>query len=246
MIVDQLFQTLLSLEAEINEHRGHQEALAAAVGARSPAATLRASQRIYALRTEIGALGASLHAQVTAVDSVWMGEAVHSYGELGLRAVTIIVCAQLAELQRALSRDPLTTLRTPCMYNPTFSSVERFDGYVRSELACGNGMWLRERCEVATPTDGAVTALPSLSLTNYRRAIRAAQAAVRAIGDRLDAARFLCGGVAQLHRPDVQAPCQRMAMAFQVVLDAEPDPDRDRAGQPALMLARRVAAHQLC
>jgi hypothetical protein len=130
------------------------------------------------------------------VPSDGLGDALESLSELVLRAVRMVVLAELCTLGELVG---------------TSTAAAGLVLSVRAELNRVTEQWLRSR-ETAS-VDRAV----------YRSALREAHAAIQELGTTSDFAGFLDSGLNRSSSPSFQAACARTLVALTLSINVEPD-----------------------
>jgi hypothetical protein len=130
------------------------------------------------------------------VPSDGLGDALESLSELVLRAVRMVVLAELGTLGEFVSASP-----------PAAGLVLS----ARAELNRITDKWLGSRDTASV--DRAV----------YRSALREAHAAIQELGTTSDFASFLDSGLNRSNSPSFQAACARTLVALTVSINVEPD-----------------------
>ncbi len=219
---DIMLHTLLALEAQRQQLRGYALQLEAAFGTGDVVAALHATAGLRRVLDDIAATFFDLRAQVIPVDGARMGGAVGSLGELAIRAVVLVVAAELRQLAEAIENAAGTvSMRALC--TGRFRTAHDVASFVGDKLAQINELWMRHR-QAGPPCGSPPEQTPACeeARARYRCALRDAQRALAAIGDDPDVARFLRAGIALRDWPDIQHRCMRIAVALRITLDIEP------------------------
>jgi hypothetical protein len=177
------------LAASLRHHTAQRDALRRADRAAALRAAADAEQHVRALvvTTE------RLRARVVPVDG--LGDGVASLSELVLRAVRLVVLAELCTVGRLVNE----------------SSVDAgLVASVQAELNEITEQW--RRCRGA-----------AVDRERYRSALRKARAAMRNLGATSAFARWLDDGLHRVARPVLRTACARALSALTISIDVEPD-----------------------
>jgi len=148
-----------------------------------------------------------IKAQVVPADH--LGDALESLSELVLRAVRMVLLAELGALRDVLS-GPSARSRSHALFQGPFRSIDDLTSSMRDELVRITEQW------------GADRGMQRLERATYRDALRTAHAAMRELGASEDA-RFLRGGLTRTDWPALHGVCARMLAALAIRIDVDPD-----------------------
>jgi hypothetical protein len=150
-----------------------------------------------------------------------LGDPPLSLSELTMRAVRLVVLAELATLGEVIAERPaMPSCRPSCV---GFPNIEDLMTFVRAQLAHITDEW------------GRYQRLSAVERDRYRSALRRAHAALHALGTRPEFARFLETGCILADWPALQAVCTRMRDVA-ISIDVEPD-------APVVIVVRPLDAH---
>jgi hypothetical protein len=186
-----LIQRLRDLEQQIVDLPGHAEALGAAIDAHDCLAVIRTKidteRHLRAMAMTTG----HIKAQVLPADG--LGGKVASLSELVLRAVRMVMLAELRTLCHLVS-GPYARGRSHALFHGPIRTIEDLTCYLHGELHRIAHHWITFQGE------------HGFERSVYRAVLRAAHASMRQLGTTSGAARVLREGV-------VRASCRKCARA---------------------------------
>lgn len=199
---------LQTLERQLAEVARHRDALRAAWARadRQAArhATALAERHVRAMATTT----AQLKARVVSADD--LGVALESLSELALRAVRLVVFAELGTLRALVHTFPEVAPARPLSWGRFWGIGDPTVG-VRAELDQITASWRAFRSQADSERPA------------YRAALHAAHASMRALGTASEFARFLWEGRSRTDWPPLQSACAHMSIALTLRIDVEPD-----------------------
>jgi hypothetical protein len=203
-----LLQHLTELQQQIEDVPQCAESLRLAMDSHDLATCLGARLDAERHLCAIAVTTAHIKARVVAADQ--LGAQVDSLSELVLRAVRIIVLADLA-LLREVTSGPSACGRSVAVFRAPLDSIDAVASALGAELDRFTERWIGYR------------GLRRVDRAAYRTALRIAHAAMRQLGRESDAARFLREGRARTDWTALHAVCTRMLAALTVRFDLDPD-----------------------
>lgn len=149
-----------------------------------------------------------IKAQVVPADA--LGNEPESLSELVLRAVRMVLLAELNALRDAVS-EPSARGRSRALFQGPFRSIDELTASLRDELRRITDQWRAYR------------GMQRVDRASYRAALRAAHASMRELGIGSEIARFLRAGLTRTDWPAAQKVCARMVAALAIRIDVDPD-----------------------
>jgi hypothetical protein len=203
-----LLRRLHELEREVAESTRQWNSLQTARRDDDRATAMRAADDAERHVRAMAVTTQRIKAQVVPADG--MGDTLQSLSELVLRAVRMVVLAELDTLHRIVA-DPPAEARSRALCWGRYQGVEDMTVCVRAELEQITDQWRSYRGTAAIERDA------------YRCALRQAHAATRALATISDFARFLDRGLTRSDWPGLQATCARILVALNVSIDVDPN-----------------------
>lgn len=207
-------EALQGLERQFGTPRGYLAQVASLVSGGQFEAAREATDKVLRALDVVIATKVRLHANVVPVDD--LGQSVESLGELAFRARRMVIVTQLNHLCDVL-REPAAQERARCWFVGRFQGIGDVATFFRDELSRINRMWTQYR-------EGHEHAA-GISSTNrailYRASVRAAQGALRDLGEHPDLAYILRAGFAVDDWPEVHTAFAEIVAALAVQIDVE-------------------------
>jgi hypothetical protein len=149
-----------------------------------------------------------IKAQVVPADD--LGHEPESLSELVLRAVRIVLLAELSALRDAVSERSARD-RSRALFQGPFRSIDELTSSMRDELIRITDRWRAYR------------GMQRVDLVSYRAALRAAHASMRELDIGSEVAHFLRAGLTCTDWPALQKVCARMVAASMAIrIDVDP------------------------
>ena len=221
-----LIQCLRELQQQITEAPRQAESLHAALDGQDVLDALCTGMDAERHVRAMAATAADIKAQVIASDG--LGAKVESLSELVLRAVRVVVLADLSALADVVS-EPCAGGRSPALALGPFEHVDDWRSYVAHAVNGITQGWICYR-----GMDGVERAA-------YRAELREAHAAMRQLGESSRVAPFLREAITRADWPSLQEVCSRISTALAVRIDADPDLPLMVVSQPPQDAAVRQA-----
>jgi hypothetical protein len=203
-----LIRRLQELEQQIAEVPSHMGPLREAWERQDrPAllcANIDAERHIRAMAITTG----HIKAQVVPADG--LGDVLESLSELVLRAVRMVLLAELSALRDVVS-EPSARGRSSALFQGRFRSIDELTSSLDDELIRITNQ-LRAYRDVQDTERAA-----------YRNALQTAHASMRELHSGSEAARFLRAGLTRTDWPTLQEVCARMLAALAIRIDVDPD-----------------------
>jgi hypothetical protein len=208
-VSEDVFDSLRSLNAQLARYGSRAAQLKHAEGTGNQRLALEG------MRT-IATLYLGIRRQVVSADGAVMGEHVGSLGELGLRAQTLLVAAELSPLVEADAEWKGSRRGA--------DGVRLLSAALYDELAGINTPWMvHARGDVRAAAPGESSAEHIERVARYHGAIRQAQRAIAAVGVHSKVASLLRAGIANPAWPVVHTACVRITRVLAFTLRGSPD-----------------------
>jgi len=196
-------EMLQRLEQQGGLLRRHAVEAATALGKDEYAAALALSDELHRLLDKFVATMEMLRDHIVAHDR--MGALGEAFGELTLRARSLVLLAQLGLLRDAL-RSPAAQARARGWFIDPCPGIDELAAYVHERLTTIHAIWMPYRQSQAQPSGMTDTDRANI----YRTVVRVAQRALCELPDEPPFARFLEHGIAATDLPEVQLSCRQI------------------------------------
>lgn len=153
-------------------------------------------------------LVATQHIKAQVVPFDGLGNTLESLSELVLRAVRMVMIAELVSL-RAIVAEPPDEAHWHALYWGRFWGVDDMTVSLHADLEQITAEWLSYR------------GMAEIDREAYRGAHRRAHAAIRELGTGSEFAQFVDRGLTRADWPQLQATCARIRVALAVAIDVE-------------------------
>lgn len=203
-----LIQRLQELQQNIADAPRCVESLSKALATQEIGAVLRARVDAERHLRDLETIAGHIKAQVVPADD--LGEALESLSELALRAVRMVLLAELTTLRKVVS-EPAARGRSRALFQGPFRSVDDLARYLCDELLRITDQWRVYR------------GVRGVDRATYRAALRAAHASMRELGTGSEVSRFLREGLTRTDWPELHGVCARMFAALMIRIDIDPD-----------------------
>jgi hypothetical protein len=202
-----LIQRLQELQQNIAGAPRCVESLREALDRQELGAVFRARMDAERHLRDLEMLAGHIKAQVVPADD--LGEALESLSELALRAVRMVLLAELNTLRKVVS-EPSARGRSRALFQGPFRSVDDLASSLGDKLLRVTDQWRAYRVQ-------------GVERETYRAALRAAHASMRELGTGSEVARFLREGVTRTDWIELRDVCARMLAALMIRIDIDPD-----------------------
>jgi hypothetical protein len=203
-----LIQRLQELQQNIADAPRCVESLREALARQELGAVVRARMDAERHLRHLETIAGQIKAQVVPADD--LGEALESLSELALRAVRMVLLAELNTLRKVVS-EPAARGRSRALFQGAFRCVDDLASALCDELLRVTDEWRAYR------------GVRGVDRATFRAALRNAHASMRELGTTSEVARFLREGFIRKDWPELSDVCARMLAALMIRIDIDPD-----------------------